>query len=59
MWLTCFCRGKLKLWANDGDYLGNILIYALDYGFIFSLKSMEDKVKDGLVLGVTWSWGHL
>ena len=50
---VCFAE-DYKLGYDNGDWLGTYGIYAPDDGIRFGFQSMDNKVKDGLVLSVVW-----
>ena len=51
----CFAEA-IKLGHSNGDRLGNHDCHAPTMEIVSVFQRMDDKVKDGLVLSVDWSW---
>ena len=55
--VTNVCSAEaIKLGHGNRDRLGNHDGYAPTMEIISIFQRMDDKVKDGLVLSIDWSW---
>ena len=52
---VCFAE-TIELGHGNGDRLGNHGCHAPTMEIVLVFQRMDDKVKDGLVLSVDWSW---